>query len=349
MRTVVASVLAGAVAGLVSGAVVAVVLDGEDGAAPVGSVAAAVDAVRPGVVTVTVTLAPRASARGTVVETGQAGSGLVLDRDGHILTNWHVVEGATAIIVTTADGQDYPAALVGTDTPFTDVAVLQIDAAGLIPVRFGPSGALRAGDPVVAVGNALMQRGASVTAGVVSDAAAAFPREDYLQAPLIQTDAALNFGNSGGALVRLDGVVVGLTTTVARSTVEGEFVDGVGFALPSDVVEPIARAIVREGRYPRADLGVTESVTIDGFVAERFRLPVDHGTLIGTVARNGPLARAGIQAGAILLSIDGAALGPDLPYLNALSRLAPGAEVTVTYLQDGRERQVTVVASEWER
>lgn len=302
-------------------------------------------AVMPGVVIIDAEAPAERDEFGNLVARASVGSGLVLDREGHILTNEHVIRDTETIMVILADGRRFPAEVVGTDAPFTDVAVLRIEEQGLAPAPFGSSSALRFGETVLSVGNPLLGSEASVTVGVVSDPDTYFPRENFVQEHLIQTDAALNQGNSGGALVSLRGEVVGLTTTVIRETEAGSFVDGVGFALQMDVVLPIARAIALAGRYDRPDLGVVDERTVTRIAAAQLGLPVERGSFLLEITRNGPLAATGIRPGDILLSLDGHEIDADQPFLNVLALLTPGDPVEVVYLQNGEseERRATVI------
>ena len=307
-----------------------------------GTVESAVQRVLPGIVRIEVAQEPRQDAGGFVVEQGGIGTGLVLDESGYILTNEHVIRGAVRVDVTLADGEVRRATFVGSDAPFTDIAVLRIEPGGLQPVPFGASAELRLGQTVVAVGISVLERGPTVTVGVVSGRDVALPREDYVQEHLIQTDAALNHGNSGGALVTLEGAVVGLTTTVSRRTDGGDLIDGVGFALQADVILPIARRIVAEGSYPRPDLGVVEERTVTPLAAAQVGLSVERGSFLVEITRNGPLALAGVRPGDILLALGGALISEERPYVNVLSRIAPGQPIEVVYLSGDDERRVSV-------
>jgi 2-alkenal reductase len=270
-------------------------------------------------------------------------TGLILDADGFVLTNEHVIRDTARITVILQDGSRFAAELVGTDAPFTDVAVLRIFSSELTAPAYGSSAELAFGETVVSVGNPLLGDEASVTVGVVSDPDTFFPRENFVQEHLIQTDAALNQGNSGGALVNLAGEIVGLTTTVIRETDQGDFVDGVGFALQMDVVLPIARAIARDGFYPRPDFGVVEERTLTPIAAAQLGLPVDQGSFLLEITQRGVLAAAGLRPGDIILRLNGMRIDAMLPYTNALSVLRPGEPVVVDFLTSDGEQTVTVI------
>ena len=345
-----AVVLAGIVGGGLGGLVVAL-LDrntgaGEAPASRLGTLFEATQDVLPSVVIVETDHGAERDAQGRFLEHINVASGLVFSADGFIVTNDHVVRDPGRITVRTVGGTEYAATLVGSDWPFTDVAVLRVQAQGLIRVRFGSSGALRLGDTVAAqVGYPLNAKGASVTVGVVSDPDTTFPRDFGLQEFLIQTDAALNFGNSGVALVSLDGRVVRLTTTMIRETEGCGFVDGIGFALQSDVIRPIAEAIMLTGRYPRPWLGVVREQMLDTLREKALGLPGVEGTLLLEITRSGPLALAGLRPGNVLLRLGLHTITPDLPYLNALRRFPPGETITVALIAGGEDEQQTVTVT----
>jgi 2-alkenal reductase len=313
--------------------------------APAAGLAAfeAVERVLPGVVILDVELAPMEGEDGAVVTPRALGTGLVLRADGYILTNEHVVRDAVGITVFLADGRQLSAVVIGTDAPFTDVAVVRVEATDLTPVPIGSSQTLRLGETVMAVGNALSSREPSVTVGVVSNRDTAIFRENSLQEFLIQTDAALNHGNSGGALINLQGEVVGLTTTVVRQTDAGQFVDGIGLALQIDAILPIADVIVATGGFPRSSFGVIAEQTVTSRVAQQLGLASDQGSFLVEITQSGPLAEAGLRPGDIVLSIGGIAITEALPYLNVVSRVPPTVPVEVVYRSgNGEDRTVRV-------
>ncbi|MEE9277043.1 MAG: S1C family serine protease [Dehalococcoidia bacterium] len=362
--TLVAATVAGLVAGVIGGLVV-VLLDDHEGPAPGAAVSApaaraeraaaelsineAVQRVLAGVVTIDVELAPERDAEGNLVVQAAIGTGLVLSADGYILTNEHVIRDAERLTVILPNGEPREADVVGTDAPFTDIAVLRIAPGGLEPVEFGVSSDLEFGQTVVAVGNALLIGAPTVTVGVVSNPDTSFPRDNRVQEFLIQTDAALNFGNSGGALITLGGAVVGLTTTVVRQTEAGQFIDGIGFALQVDVIVPIAMEIIRSGRFPRPSFGVVDERTVTPATALRNGLAIDRGSFLLEITQRGAFARAGLRPGDIVLSIGGIAITPERPYLNVLSRIAPRLPVEVVYLTEDNEEVVATITPELRR
>jgi S1-C subfamily serine protease len=223
------------------------------------------------------------------------GSGFVIDKAGHIITNYHVIEGARSVDVSFSNNESMRARIVGTD-PSTDIAVLQVDAhsRALTPLPLGDSDAVHVGDSVVAIGNPFgLER--TVTAGIVS------ALQRVIQAPnafsidhVIQTDAALNKGNSGGPLLDVRGNVIGVNSQIQSESGGGNV--GVGFAVPINTVRTVEAQIVKTGHAEHAFLGVkVQAVTSD--VARLFRLPATHGLLVASVQRGSAAAKAGLRAG----------------------------------------------------
>ena len=265
------------------------------------------------------------------------GTGIVLDDLGNIITAAHVIEDTERIEVILPGGARADASLISSDAPFSDVAVLRVELDGLRPAAFGSAGRLSTGEHVLAVGNVLLGEEVAMTLGVVSRPDTEFARERYIQDDLIQTDAALNFGNSGGALVNLEGEVVGLTTVIARETRDGDFVDGVGFAIRIEQVLKIARAIAADGYYPRPTFGVVNERLLTPQAAQQLGLSVSKGAFLLEIKRSGVFARAGIRPGDVIRELDEVAIDEETPYINALSQLRPGVEVRVVIHRDGRD------------
>ena len=258
----------------------------------------------PGVVQITSTSAP--AEEGPLVvpfdqlqqEPQQAlGSGFVIDKTGHIVTNYHVIEGADRIEVSFSNQDTLSATIVGSD-PSTDIAVLRVRSSsrGLAPLAFGNSDTVRVGDPVVAIGNPFGLR-RTATAGIVSAV-----QERTITAPngypidhVIQTDAQINSGNSGGPLLNGNGQVIGVNSQIARADGSGGNV-GIGFAVPSNTVKEVVAQLVATGRVDRAYLGIAGS-TVTPELARVFRLPVDSGVLIEGVSEGSAAAKAGLRGG----------------------------------------------------
>lgn len=243
-----------------------------------------------------------------VVEQG-SGSGVIIDPSGIIVTNDHVVEGATELSVSLADGRQVKASVVGRDPSF-DLAVLKVRSSGLVAAKLGNSDQLQVGETAIAIGNPLGKEFArSVTVGVISAKDRPVNVGERIF-KLIQTDAAINPGNSGGALVNSRGLVVGINS--AKLAAPG--VEGMGFAIPINDARPIIAEIVRSGKVNRAWMGVKAS-TIEGPVNDKFDLPA--GVLISKVIPGSPADKAGLRRGDVLMAIDGKKV-TEMSDLNAL-------------------------------
>jgi putative serine protease PepD len=247
------------------------------------------------------------------------GSGIVLDAAGHIVTNNHVVSGATSFTVTTSSGTRYRATLVGSFPP-DDLAVIKIAGAHLKPATFADSSRLQVGDLTIAIGNPLGLR-SSVTEGIVSAFRSAVPESNEVTLPsIIQTSAAINPGNSGGALVDIEGRVIGIPTLAATDPQLGGSAPGIGFAIPSNLVTEIASQIVSHGRVVdshRAYLGVQVGDTNGS------------GAYVGSVTAGGPAAKAGMHVGDVIVSVDGNPISTAAELSGVLATLKPGRRVPV--------------------
>ncbi len=255
------------------------------------------------------------------------GSGFVYDSAGHVVTNQHVVDGAGSVSVTFWNGARYKASVVGTD-PSTDLAVLKVDAPSSVlhPLSLGDSGSVQVGQPVVAIGSPFGLE-ESVTAGIVS----ALHREmtapnNFTITDSIQTDAAINHGNSGGPLLDLNGNVIGVTSQI-ESDSGGN--DGVGFAIPSDTVKSIVSQLVSTGGVEHAYLGVAVATGANGV-----RL---------TEVRSGtPADKAGLQTGDVITAIDGTKVSHAAELSSAIDARHPGDAVHLTFTRDGKTKTATV-------
>jgi S1-C subfamily serine protease len=266
------------------------------------------------------------------------GSGVVLDRDGAIVTNAHVVAGATDFTVTFADGSSRPAHLVGAFTP-EDLAVVRVrDASGLTPATFADSSKLEVGDMVMAVGNPL-GLATSVTSGIVSFAGRTVDEGNGVILPdTVQTSAPINPGNSGGALVDLDGEVVGIPTLAASDPQLGGTAPGIGFAIASNRVTRIARQLADSGRVTdsgRAALGIRALDALDPSGRPA-------GVIIAGVTAGGPAARAGIRAGDRLVELGDRTIASLSDLQDELASLAPDQQRKVTVVRGGDEVHLTV-------
>lgn len=228
------------------------------------------------------------------------GSGVILDKEGHIVTNNHVVANADRLVVTLVDGEEREARIVGTDPP-TDLAVIKIKGDdNLFPAVFGDSDKLVVGQEVVAIGNPLgLSFARSVTAGIVSGLNRLLSTEEGFAYRLIQTDAAINPGNSGGALVNLNGQIIGINS----SKIAAEGFEGMGFAIPANQVKMVTEDLLRHGKVQRPILGVRIVGEISPDQAKYHRLPIHHGVVVEP-KRQGPADKAGLKPFDIITSID---------------------------------------------
>jgi len=272
---------------------------------------------------------------------GSLGSGFIISADGIIVTNNHVVAPARPeavveqITVTLSDRTEYEAEVVGRD-PTTDIAVLRIRPRGPLPfVRFGDSTRTRVGDWVVAIGNPF-GLGGTVTAGIVSALHRNIGATVYDR--YIQTDASINSGNSGGPMFDLNGNVIGINTALISPT--GGNV-GIGFAIPAEQIRPVVDALRRGQRVERGYIGVSMQ-DVDEGVASALGIERNRGTLIRTVTAGGPAARAGIQAGDVIVSVAGQPVNPDQTLAYLLSQQRVGSRVPVEYIRSGQRRTVQV-------
>jgi len=268
------------------------------------------------------------------------GSGVIVSPDGYILTNNHVVDGATDVRVTLADKREFKARVVGTD-PKTDLAVLKIDAANLPTVVIGNSDKVQVGDYALAIGNPF-GLGSTVTMGIISATGRGnLGIEDYED--FIQTDAPINPGNSGGALVNDRGDLIGINTAILSNGSEGN--QGIGFAIPVDVARNVTDQILRNGKVIRAYLGVmSEEVT--PALAKAFHEKEVSGALVSEVKPDSPAARAGIEKGDIILAVNGKPVNDNHELAMTVSLMQPGAEVSVKLSRDGAEREVSARLAE---
>ena len=262
------------------------------------------------------------------------GSGFVVSQDGYVLTNHHVVDGAEAIVVKLSDRREFNAKLVGSDPP-SDVALLKIDAEGLPALRIGDSGALRAGQWVVAIGSPFGLEH-SVTAGIVSAVGRANPYANQQYVPFIQTDVAINRGNSGGPLLDTRGQVVGINSQIFSNS--GGYM-GVSFAIPIDMVMNVVAQLKDTGTVSRGQIGVSLQ-EIDQAMVREWGLPDARGALVTRVFGGTPAERAGLRPGDVIRSFNGTRVdtSSDLPPL--VGALPPGTEVTVSVMRDGKAREI---------
>lgn len=280
---------------------------------------------------------PEGEQRFTPPRRGQ-GSGFIISDDGYILTNTHVVDDTDEVIVRLHDRREFRAKVVGSDER-TDVALLKIEASGLPRVTIGDPEKLKVGEWVLAIG-APFGFDNSVTAGIVSAKGRSLPQENYV--PFIQTDVAVNPGNSGGPLFNMRGEVVGINSQIISRS--GGYM-GLSFAIPIDVAMDVAEQLKRSGKVSRGRIGVLiQEVTAD--LAESFGLAKPEGALVAEVEAGGPADKAGVQVSDIILKFNGRKVerSIDLPRMVGATR--PGTKATLTLWRKGATREVTVVVGE---
>ena len=300
------------------------------------SAAEIVGAITPSVARVSTELVGAGAFGGPLPPSG-AGTGIVLDEDGHILTNSHVIEGAETISVTLHDGASHDASVVGLD-PATDLAVIKIAADGLSPAALGESANLLAGEDVLAVGYVMALPGApSVSKGVVSAVGRHINTNgNFTLIDLIQTDAAINAGNSGGPLVDSSGEVVGVNTAVVRG------VQGVGFAVNIDDAKIVAAQLIANGFVRRGYVGVLP-ITMNPLIAAQLDMDADiEGVLLQRVLPDTPAADAGLRRLDIIQAMDGVSLPNTGELSKFLMSRAPGDRVETDILRDGDEMTVEI-------
>lgn len=265
------------------------------------------------------------------------GSGVIVSADGYILTNNHVIADADEIRVRTFENETYMAKVVGRD-PKTDIAVIKVEQEGLKPIRSGDSDNLRVGEIVLAVGSPMSPNLAhTVTQGIVSAKGRSnVGLADYED--FIQTDAAINPGNSGGALVNLDGELVGINTAIVTQSGGSQ---GIGFAVPINMARSVMQALIKDGEVIRGWLGVLAQDLTDELV-KALNLKSKLGVLIADVDKSGPAAKAGIQAGDVILRIEGKTIEDGVELRNRISQTAPGTEVKIDFIRGGKEQSLQV-------
>ena len=268
-----------------------------------------------------------------------SGSGVIINKDGYVLTNNHVVEGATDIRVRLRDQREFKATVLGTD-PKTDIAVIKIEASGLPYLKFADSSTLEVGDTVLAVGNPF-GIGQTVTQGIVSATGRSnLGIEDYED--FIQTDAAVNKGNSGGALVNSNGDLVGINTAIMSGSGGN---NGVAFAIPSNMALGVMDQLLKNGSVKRAQLGVVVQAVTPA-LAKTFGLKDTKGALIGDVTPDSPAAQAGIKAGDVITSMNGKPVDDNNQLRNRIAMTEPGSKVALELIRDGQTKSIAVKLGE---
>ena len=303
------------------------------------SVTQAVEAVGPAVVTVVGTIPGQMTFFGPTGDQTVSGSGFFISNEGYILTNHHVIEDVQDIRIILADGSEQSATLVGSDQ-FSDLAVLKADGSVPAIVKLGNSDVLKSGESVIAIGSPLGDFKNTVTVGVVSATGRSIDTgEGYQVEDLIQTDAAINQGNSGGPLVNLAGEVIGINTMIVRSSSSGTVAEGLGFAIPVNTARAVAEQIIQKGYFARPKIGISWQFVTPALAA-RYGLPVEWGAYVTDVQANSPAQRAGLKEGDIITQFDDITLDDTQPFINTLFTYNPGDTVTLTVMRGNTEMHV---------
>ncbi len=317
-----------------------------------GSIAEIADRVSPSVVSI-LTAVESSDWFGRTVESAAAGTGVIVSADGYILTNKHVVDGAKTISVVLDDGTSYEGVKIAATDPNNDIAFLKIaDASGLTPATLGDSKTLSVGQQVLAIGNAMGQYQNTVTFGVISGlgrtitAADSMGQNSETLSDMIQTDAAINSGNSGGPLVNAAGEVIGINTATSSAA------ENMGFAIPISAVKGMLSQLTAGQTAVRAYLGIY-SVSITPDVAKEYKLPVTAGAYVygGTaqqaVISGSPAAKAGIKEGDVIVTVNGAKVGENGSLSNLIAEFKPGDTIQLGILRDGKEIVQNVTLEEY--
>ena len=280
---------------------------------------------------------------GYQTQSAAAGSGFILSADGYVLTNYHVVENSDSITVSLYNGEEYDTTLVGCDQS-NDIAVLKIDAEGLTPVVLGDSDNLNVGDQVVAIGNPLGELTFSLTTGAVSALNREVTLSSNVTMDLIQTDCAINSGNSGGALFNLYGEVIGITNAKYSSSSSGSeaSIDNIGFAIPMNHVKNIVKSIIETGSITKPYIGVT--VTAVSSEAQAYGLPT--GAAVRSVEEDSPAAKGGLEANDIITEVNGTAITSSSDLVSYVGEQAPGDELNLKVYRQGKTLDITVTIGE---
>lgn len=311
------------------------------------SLSSAVDKIRPATVQVTNEATTRIGQTGTSLDVPQGtGTGFIYDNQGHVMTNAHVVAGATTLLVTTANGEAQEAKLIGAD-PRTDIAVLQIKGSSLPVAALGDPSKLKVGDWTVALGHALgLPGGPTVTAGVLSATGRHVqePSDTNGAGPylfdMLQTDAPINPGNSGGPLVNINGEVIGMNTLIAGEAEAGVPSQGIGFAIPMNRAKDIADQLVKNGSVAHASLGVSFAPVNPAIALQLGAKEGTKGAAIGQVAQGSAAAKAGLRSKDIITRVDNTDVKEESDLPRLIDQKKPGDKVTLTVLRSGSEQKV---------
>lgn len=271
------------------------------------------------------------------------GSGVIVSADGSVLTNHHVIDGAEKLTVRMQDGKTFEARIVGSDPP-SDLAVLKIESANLPFLTLGNSDSVRVGDIVLAIGNPL-GIGQTVTAGIISAKGRRTGLSDGSFEDFLQTDAPINRGNSGGALVNLTGELIGINSQILSSGQGGGSI-GIGFSIPSNMAKSVMEQLIQNGKVRRGQLGVNiQNITED--LAKSLDLKDTKGVLVSNVRAGSAAEKAGIKNGDIITAINGEKIDDGNVLRNKVASTMPGTDIKLTVIRDGQEQQFTAILDEF--
>jgi len=270
------------------------------------------------------------------------GSGVIVSADGYIITNHHVIDGAEEIQIDLTDGRTVAAKLVGSDPP-SDLAVLKIAQTGLPFITPGDSDKVRVGDVALAIGNPL-NVGQTVTMGIISAKGRSTGLGSGAFEDFLQTDAPINQGNSGGALVNTIGDLIGINSQILGGMTGGNI--GIGFAIPSNMVKTVMDQLIKSGKVRRGQLGIVVR-RVDSDMAESLGMTETKGIIVNSVAPGSAAERAGIRQGDVIIALDGSPVNEVNAFRNRIASSGPGAQVTLTILRDNREQKITATTGEF--
>src|SRR6266498_1767449 len=301
--------------------------------------------VGPAVVTVVGTIPGQLTIFGPTGDQTVSGTGFFITDQGYILTNNHVVEGTKEVNIILSDGTEQKATIVGTDL-YSDIAVLKTDGKVPAVAKLGNSDVLKPGESVIAIGSPLGDFKNTVTVGVVSATGRSIDSGNGYQIEiLIQTDAAINHGNSGGPLVDLAGEVIGVNTLIVRNTGSGDVAEGLGFAIPVNTAQAVAQQIIQKGYFARPYLGISFQ-PINPDIALRYNLPAQWGVYITRISSGSPASQAGLQEGDIITKIGDVTLDETHSYVNTLFTFKPGDQTTLQVVRANKDLQVQITLGE---
>jgi serine protease Do len=297
----------------------------------------AVEKLSESVVNIEATVYARGRRFGGVIPVEGSGSGIIFDQFGHVITNNHVIDSADIVTVTLKDGRAYKGRVLGSDEA-TDIAVVQLETNGgnLPYATLGDSEHLKVGQTALAIGNSLgLPGGPTVSLGVVSALGRPLPGADFIYEGFIQTDAAVNPGNSGGPLANLKGEIIGINTAIIP------YANGIGFAIPINMVRHVAEQILEKGKVIRPWIGIS-AVDVNQAISRRYDLGVDRGVMIIGVSRYSPADEAGLRQGDVITRINGHETAKMKDLLSDLSRLAVGSGIRLTVIRAGKETEASL-------